>query len=321
MSCSDSSVIAYRTFRNTDPPQILRLWNSCGFGRGAAGLRSCDVLDDVAFAPTYFDPSGLLVAEENGRVVGYVHAGFAPDATSSRLDHRQGIINALIVAPDYRGRGVGRELLARGEEYLRSRGATTIIAGPAGAPFYHGIYGGAEFAGFLESDPLIHGFLESQRYRKAETWLVMQRNLARTRDPISAKILSLRRSTVLTTNEADPLPNWWWSTRLGRLETRRESLLQKATGATIADLAIVLLDFYYNCWGGRAAGILDLKVEHSFRRQGYGRQLLVETCKRLREEGVDLVEGRVLDVDAPCVKVFESAGFHVVDRGYTYIRM
>ncbi|MCA9020395.1 MAG: GNAT family N-acetyltransferase, partial [Planctomycetaceae bacterium] len=51
---------------------------------------------------------------------------------------------AVIVHPQFRRRGIGRELVLRAEEYLKSKGAENIIAGPYGllSPYLVGLYGG-----------------------------------------------------------------------------------------------------------------------------------------------------------------------------------
>src|SRR5690606_24238554 len=92
------------------------------------------------FAQRYFDRHGLILAidTDSGEAVGMIHAGFGPDDQESKADTGVGVICAVMVRPDYRRQGVGRELVRRAEEYLRSRGSDSIFAGPAAPydPFY-----------------------------------------------------------------------------------------------------------------------------------------------------------------------------------------
>ena len=78
----------------------------------------------------YFDPTGLVLAEEQGDVIGWALAGFGPDAAGTCLDPSTGIVCVLGVLPDRRRRGIGAELLRRCEDYLRGRGAQVLLAGP-----------------------------------------------------------------------------------------------------------------------------------------------------------------------------------------------
>src|ERR671938_100354 len=72
-------VVHYRTFRNTDPPGLVDVWNACFTGRGAAYVHGPGVLEYFLFAKPYFDPDGLIVALEGSEVVGFAHAGFGPN--------------------------------------------------------------------------------------------------------------------------------------------------------------------------------------------------------------------------------------------------
>ena len=167
MSCD---VISYRHFRNGDPPQLLQLWHSCGLGRGAAFGITCDALDLLVFSVQYFDPRGLFVALDGERVVGFAHAGFGSNDTGSDISPQLGVICAVMVHPDYRRQGIGRQLIANAEEYLRAAGTIQPQAGstPARDPFYRLLYGGVEAAGFLESDPLAAPFFTALGYAPHE---------------------------------------------------------------------------------------------------------------------------------------------------------
>jgi ribosomal protein S18 acetylase RimI-like enzyme len=62
------------------------------------------------------DPAALIVAEEHGRLVGSVIAGW---------DGWRGSVYRLVVAPSHRRRGLGRRLLAEAESRLAAAGVRT----------------------------------------------------------------------------------------------------------------------------------------------------------------------------------------------------
>lgn len=71
------------------------------------------------------DPShGTWVAEDRGRIVGMV--GVCTGHHYAR-DGSYGRIVALSVSEDFRGRGVGRELVRRAEAWVRSRGGRRMV--------------------------------------------------------------------------------------------------------------------------------------------------------------------------------------------------
>ncbi len=314
------AVIEYRQFKNSDPPQILRLWQECQLGRAAAlGLR-CDEFDELVFAQTYFDPAGLILACRDGQPVGFVHAGFGANEGRSWLSTNEGVICAVMVHPSARRQGIGRALVLRAEDYLRQRGSTKIYAGPAEPrdPFYCGIYGGSQCAGFLQSDPAAAPFFAKLGYAACDEHLVFQRSLGvGTADPVGARLVNVRRSTRLTALNQEP-KSWWWQTRYGRLDAMHLALVPRTGGAPLARISVVGLDRYAHTWDTRGIGLLGLYVSEANRQKGYGQALLIEVCRRVRDDMVQLAEAHAPKADAAAIAVLESAGFKQIDSGRVY---
>lgn len=93
------------------------------------------------------NPAGVFVAEETGRIVGYI---------STRLDYEsgKGRIPNLAVDKDSRGRGVGRKLIEFALEYLRREGMAfvmieTMVNNPVGRRLYPS-------CGFVEVGQQLH---------------------------------------------------------------------------------------------------------------------------------------------------------------------
>ncbi|HEX6984113.1 MAG TPA: GNAT family N-acetyltransferase [Planctomycetaceae bacterium] len=315
-------VIEYRRFHNSDPPRLVALWHAARLGRGAAGGFSFDAFELMNFAQRYFDRDGLIVAAdtETGDLVGFAHAGFGPNEDESGIDTGVGVICAVVVRPDVRRQGIGRELVRRAEEYLRSRGAETILAGPAAPfdPFYVGLYGGSQPSGFLESDPDAAPFFAALGYEPVERFAVLQRDLQSGRDPMSFKVVTIRRKTQLGMAHGPDDPTWWWMTRYGRLDSLRFVLVPKTGGEPLAGVTILGLDLYLPKWQERVIGLTDLTVPEDERRKGYGQALLLEIAKRLREELVNRLEAHISESNPGALRTFEAAGFSRVDTGVVF---
>lgn len=93
------------------------------------------------------NPAGVFVAEEQGRVLGWI---------STRIDRAtgKGRIPNLAVDAAARGRGVGRALIAHANEYLRREGMEcvtieTMANNPVGQHLYPS-------CGFIETGRQIH---------------------------------------------------------------------------------------------------------------------------------------------------------------------
>ncbi|MGD9858156.1 MAG: GNAT family N-acetyltransferase [Planctomycetaceae bacterium] len=315
-------MVEYRSFRNGDPPSLARLWHACQLGRGAAQGFTPDTHELVNFSQPYFDPQGLILARDGNEVVGMVHAGFGCDETGSRLTHDVGIIAAVMVRPDRRRRGLGRELMSRAEDYLRTRGAMELQAGQSRGrdPFYFGIYGGARPSGFLLTDSAADPFLAALDYAAAQRVGVYQRNIQETNEPAHYRLIAIRRATTINICDQPNEPTWWWYTRLGRIDSLRFQLCPKKGGPPIAGVTVVGLDAYLASWNARCIGIVDVFVRDGERGKGYGRALLVEVVRHMRQELISIAEIHAPETNEHAVKAVTGAGFVRVDTGVVYRR-
>ncbi len=318
-------MIEYRCFQNSDPLQLVKLWHNCDLGRGAVADLDSEVLDVFNFGQPYFDPHGLILACNDSHIVGFVHAGFGCNTDGTNLSLKDGVLCAIMVHPDARRQGIGRELVARAERYLQASGATTIQAGPAEPrdPFYFGLYGGSQPVGFLRSDVHAATFWKALDYIPIQRHLIYQRNLNQTRDPVSIRLSNIRRKTIFVIDDHWKSPSWWWTTRFGRLESQRFQLIGKdgAVSEPFASVTILSLDLFLSKWERRAVGLSDLFVPEEHRRQGYGQTLVLEVGRRLQQESITCIEAHALDSNPAAIAVFESAGFEQVDIGVVYQRL
>ena len=149
-------------------------------------------LDSHALGTVLFDANGLIVAETDGRIVAFVHAGFGPDLPieSTRpldLCREVGTISMLCVEPRLDDPELLAGLIDAAERYLRSQGAQVLYAGnlfPLN-PFYWGIYGGSEGAGVLAGHVAFHRVLRTSGYQPVNTTVLLEADLAvpEPRDP------------------------------------------------------------------------------------------------------------------------------------------
>lgn len=72
----------------------------------------------------------VLVAERDGKVVGYTYATIEPRDWMSLRDNA-GVIQDIIIDPDHRGGGVGRKLLDATLAFLQAAGAPRVVLSTA----------------------------------------------------------------------------------------------------------------------------------------------------------------------------------------------
>jgi len=312
-------VIQLRIFRNTDPPALLDIWNESFTGRGAYPLRSAALLEHCLFSKPYFDHAGLILAEDEGKAVGFVHAGFGPNSAETGLSFDTGIICTLAVRPTFRRRKIGSQLLQEAEAYLRHLGAARIVAGGMRPlnPFYFGLYGGADSPGFLASDALAQPFFEHHGFQPVATTLVFERKLEGYQPVIDPRFVALRRRYDVQLIPQPEIQSWWQECVLGNFEPVEFRLQDKLSGITAARALV------WEMSGGRqpghgAAGILTVQVRPDVQRQGLAKFLLNQMIRYIQEQFFRTSEVHIPEQNEPMIELFKSLGFERVDLGRSY---
>lgn len=110
MSVVPVSVVV-RPYRESDQRAVVELWHECGLVVPWNDPRR-DIERKLRVQRDLF-----LVAEIDGRIAGTVMSGY---------DGHRGSVNYLAVAPDLRGRGLGRRMMDEVEVRLRELGCPKI---------------------------------------------------------------------------------------------------------------------------------------------------------------------------------------------------
>ena len=314
-------MIRYRTFRNSDPPALAEIWRSQPEGHGRIGRMSAALFEQLVLSKPYFDNAGLIVAvDDDDRPVGFAHAAFGPHEGGQRLSTQCGITCLVMVLPEYRGQGIGAELLARSEDYLRGRGADVIYGGGI-APlngFYLGLYGGSELPGILDTDAGGQRLFQSHGYREIDRVHVLEKKLAGFRPPIDRNQMQVRRRSTITALPDPPAANWWEACAWCGLEATRYELALRDVGCVAARATSWTLEPLSTSWGLRAAGVIGLEVDEAYRRQGIATYLMGDILRQLASQGTTLVQVQTMQWNKPALKLYEKLGFELVDQGAVY---
>ncbi len=311
-------MVEYRSFRNTDPPRLVDVWNQAFPGRGAVTLRNSTPLERFVLAKPYFDPAGLILANEDKTCVGFVHAAVVDPGGGAP---KQGVICMLGVRPAQRGKGIGPELLRRAEQHLLERCAQVFLAGgyDRSNPFYFGIYGGANCPGFLQSNPEAEAFFLKNGYRIHQTILILQRQLdvpVRVMDPRFALIRNQYQIAMCSPRR---LKDWWQECTVGVVEPLEFRLLDRA-GTTKARALAWEMEGFSARWGWPAVGIIDFEVDPASRRLGLGKYLVTAMLKQLQDQYFQAVEVQIDETNASAIQFLSPLGFEQVDLGRVYVK-
>jgi ribosomal protein S18 acetylase RimI-like enzyme len=314
-------VIQYRTFRNTDPPGLVHIWNQCFLNRGAVAFRGSTLIEYCLFAKPYFDPAGLLVALDEQEPVGFILTGFGPTADSSALDPSTGVICTLGVLPDHRRRGIATELLRLGEEHLRGRGATRLFAGPLAPrnPFTFALYGGSNSPGFLDSDPDARPFFEKHGYQLSDTTSVLRRSLE---DPLAladVRFSSYRQKYEIHARSL-PARQWYREGVFGPIEVVEYRLLDRQTHAEVGHAQLWEMETFRPRWNDHGVAINELEIVADQRRRGLGKFLLAQIIRHLQEQFFTLVEMHVAESNSAGLELAGLLGFRPIDTGRCFTK-
>jgi ribosomal protein S18 acetylase RimI-like enzyme len=317
-------VTTFRPFRNSDPPALVKLWNHAVPEASVASALRVNELDTHALGTVNFEASGLIVAEQDGRIVGFVHAGFGPDQPVEstqpfQLCHELGTVAMLVVEPELDDRALASGLIAAAEGYLRARGAKVVYAGSLFPlnPFYWGLYGGSEGSGVLSGHKPFHGALIELGYEPAATTVLLEADLSlpEPRDPRAALIRRQMQIEFLD----DALPaHWWENLALGEFQILTARLLSKADGAQFAHAQAWDMSWFSRGDSRPRIGLFSLEVAAEHRRKGFGRFLVSEIFRRARENGIVTVAVQASAANQPALSLYASLGFQPVDQATLY---
>ncbi len=312
--------VEYRPFRNTDPPFLVQIWNEAMTGRGAAFLQGVTPLEHYVLSKPYFNPNGLIVAVDGSERVGFAHAGFGANGEGQKLAPDPGVICVVAVRPGGCRRGIGSELLRRAEAYLRDRGARTIYFGAMRPlnPFYLGVYGGSELPGVLVSEAAAEPFLQKHGYELWDSCAVLQLNLEQEPEIADPRFLALRRAYTLETVTRPVSKRWFEEAVLSPCELLRFELRESRTGTAVAAGMFWEMDLYGWRWHQSCAGIIEVDVAESHRRQGLGKYLMHHMLHYLHEQFFTLVEVQTMQRNLAAISLYRGLGFREVDQGRVY---
>nr|WP_303652761.1 GNAT family N-acetyltransferase [Paludisphaera mucosa] len=298
---------------------MVQLWNLAVPESASARPLRVHELDDHAFNPVIFDREGLIVAERDGRPVGFAHAGFGPDEAAPdrpfQLDTEMGVIAMLAVGPADDRPEITEGLIVEAERYLRRKGAKVLYGGgrlPLN-PFYWGLYAGSEASGVPSSHSQFSATLSTLGYEPISTAVHLHFDLGRP-DPRDPRAAVLRRQFDVAFEE-DPLPSTWWeNAALGAFHPMRAELRSRGDEAVVARAWTWDMSWFGREEGRARLGVFGVEVEPEHRRKGYARYLLGEVLRDARERGFQTVEVQTLTENEPALALYEALEFEPVEQ-------
>ena len=311
------ALLRFRPYRNTDPPHLVALWRSQSPSRGLVQPMTAALFEEQVLGKPYFDRTGLLVALDDERPVGMVHAGFGPRDAAGELDRGVGTISLILVEPRDDADSIADELIVLGEQYLVLNGAKTVYAGGADrrGPFYLGLSGGSELPGVPTSDEFALALFRRHGYVETAPTTLLERDLAGLRPVVDRIQIQLRRKATVEAIFDPPPRSWWEACTLGGFSTIGYVIRRRDGGADPGSVLYWSMDPLSASRHARIAGMVDLRIETAARRQGWAKYLLSESLRHLASQGVTAVQAQTTPDQLEAAELLVRLGFQEVGRG------
>jgi len=315
-------MIRFRPFCNADPPGIVSIWQSRAEQPGVAQPVSVDLLEQFVFGKVCFGETGIFMALDEGRPVGFAHAAFGPSEDRNWISTDTGVICMLMVRPDTAEADVAGGLLEQCEAFLTGHGVKTIHGGAVRevSPFYLGLYGGAELPGVLDSDTVAQRLYGDNGYEIIDRTLIYRRNLSSFRPPVDRRQVQFRRQMIMEVIP-DPLPaDWWEACTAGDFELTRFELVPRGSGAAVASVTVRDMGTTSTSRRGRVAGLMHVQVNKAHRREGLATHLLYEVFRQLSQQGVIQVEGHASEKNTLAMSLYEKLGLVQSEQAAVFLK-
>jgi len=292
------TAVQFRPYAPAAAPHVVALWAAAigeSFPLRETVIRQC--LEGNPSAR----PDDAVLAWEDDHLVGFGYAGLhrLPDPETAGFRTR-GQLQAVVVHPDRRRRGIGGQIATALGDRIRAHGVQTVEAG--GGMFYL-------WAGIPEDVPGALAFASAIGFELGEPSWDLRGNIADLRiDEATEAALAASDATV-TPATADDRPallaflfaefggEWWNETRwfLDAGGDPAELLLLRDVGGRILGLARIhgpdtrpIAPPHF--WAARrppeSGGLGPIGVAAELRGRGLGRALLVVSLDRLRRRGL-----------------------------------
>lgn len=296
---------------------LVEIWRDQKRFPGLVSSIAVSNLEDLLLGKPYFDAAGLILAFDDDRPLGFVHAGFADSHDENDLDVETGIISQIRVVPCEQEADVISGLMTRAIDYLKQSGSAQVYFGSCfpSSPFYLGFYGGSRIQGVVEEDEVANKACEQFGFEEVSRVAIFRRSLVGFRTVVDRNQMQVRRAFQIR-SDADPsLKTWCEACTMGRNIRMRFSLIDRKDETARGSVSYWDMEPIATSWGVLAMGMYNLKVDDEARRAGLATFLVGESLRHLASQSVGIVEAQTVATNTATCGLLEKLGFERVTEG------
>ena len=310
-------MLTYHPFRNTDPPVITGLWRSRAGQPGLLPTVSNDLFEQLVFAKLYFDYDGLIIARDDGRPVGFAHAGFGPNAAMNGILTDAGVICPVLVRPDCAEAEVAAGCSNSASNICVAAGPKSFTAADCG-PSTRSTWDSTAAASCREFWRATRSPGRSSRRtatQEAERTLIMHCDLSRFETVFDRRQMEIRRRMIVQVSADPPSRTWWEASTWGEFDMTRFALMPRGVSYARGLRRVPQHGTDRQHRLRAAQGLMELHVDQAFRRRGLAVFLLTEAFRQFLRDGIAVVETQALQSDAAALGLFAKLRLKQVAQG------
>ncbi|MCG8648322.1 MAG: hypothetical protein MI861_00730 [Pirellulales bacterium] len=309
-----------RTFRNTDVPALAEIWTQHWSTVTVPPLVTVPIIERAILSRTFFDPSALLIAENQGKVQGWSHfVGGGHAVSSGQADPRRAQIVAICLRPEA-DLAMGHELITVTVRRIQSVGFQQVHVGPvrdnwcgyAGLePIGHGI-------GVPQRDTRLVGLLGEHEFSAGTPLSRFAVSTLAYRPPISREALQFRRTTSIQ-QEVISLCDPHQASAMAHIDMERHRLLDRG-GQELASVDLWLSDPEAEVMSAGHA-ILDFPIIHQRGHLEPAEAFLIgSVVQNLAERRISRLESSIDSDRTQLCQQMKALNFQAEDHGTTWTR-
>jgi ribosomal protein S18 acetylase RimI-like enzyme len=307
-----------RFIKGKDEGLWLKIWNAAFQDYNEDEFRPQTIKDmEIREKDPNFDPQGIFIAETHVKPVGMVNA-----FVDKQRKEKKGFVNNLGVVPEFRRRGIGRELVNTALQSLKERGMET-----------------AEAEWVRENKPACKLF-ESMGFSLIRVNSIMRIKL----DKIPSDIGEYKELKIkLMEKNLDniKLLNWIVNETFKEHFDFRPETLEETKHWVMERPWRDIADYYFGYADNELVGFVSIGIDSKFvkhqgikrgwidvigvlkslRRKGVGTALILHGIKDLKSRGMTEADLGVDDSNqTKAIELYKKVGFKVVHKHLTYLK-
>ncbi len=312
--------LSIRTFRNTDAPSICSVWNQHYADQPADFKLDSQLLELFCLGKPYFDGETFWIAEKDGTVVGFLHAGPHSNQAQDEIDSSSLSISAFCVRPHSSDKEVASQLIQTCSHAARKLGAREVFFKPTlpDCPFYLGLGPAHSMAGATKADARACQWLTASGFSPETPTSLWELSLADYAPPIDRTQIQVRRTASVSRQVEEPELSWWIACILGHTEPTSFQLTHRQERRVLAEILYWMLSPELNT---TSESIVWLWTPDMLRESGWADQLLFLLAESLREfqsERVDVVRAVTPAHENSLAAILRRLGFSPIENGLVF---